>query len=61
MRLAHLGDGVLVLVDDGTTTLDVWCPAGLSPWGPVQGSRFELAVRLEEPPAHATDVRPLDA
>ena len=59
VRLAHLGDGALVLVDDGTTTLDVWCPAGLSPWGPIQGSPFELAVRLDEPPAQASAVRPL--
>jgi hypothetical protein len=59
-RLTHLEAGALVLVDDGTAALEVWCPADVSPWGPINGRRFELAVRLEEPPAHATAVRPLD-
>ena len=61
VRLAHLGDGELVVVDDGTASLEVWCPAGLSPWGPIHRRRFELAVRLEQPPAEASAVRPLDA
>jgi hypothetical protein len=60
VRLANLGDGNLVVVDDGTASLEVWCPAGLSPWGPIHRRRFELAVRLEQPPAEASAVRPLE-
>jgi hypothetical protein len=60
VRLAHLGDGTLVVVDDGTAALEVWCPAGLSPWGPIHRRRFELAVRLEQPPAQASAVRQVE-
>ena len=60
VRLAHLGDGALVVVDDGTASLEVWCPAGLSPWGPIHRRRFELTVRLEQPPAQASAVRPVE-
>lgn len=63
--VAHLvgsNAGTLVLVEDPTGQLEVWCPAGVSPWGPVMGGSFEFAVTVEsDPPAAvATDVRPLD-
>jgi hypothetical protein len=60
-RLASPGGGYLVLVDDGSDTLDVWCPVESTSWGLAHGHRFELAVRLE-PAATAvtTAVRPLD-
>jgi len=58
-------DGSLVVVDDGSASLEVWCPSGTSPWGPVHGRRFELEVTIAGPSnapsaAIATDVRPLD-
>ena len=42
--LAGTGEGMLVRVDDGTATLDIWCPAGVSPWGPRHRERFEFEV-----------------
>jgi hypothetical protein len=49
IRLVGIGAGALVVVDDGTATLDVWCPAGTSPWGPAHRSRFEFEVTIERP------------
>ncbi len=43
------GEGTLVGVDDGTAALDVWCPSGTSPWGPVHRQRFEFEVTIEGP------------
>jgi hypothetical protein len=47
IRLVGSGAGALVVVDDGTRTLDVWCPVGTSPWGPVHRARFELEVTID--------------
>jgi hypothetical protein len=47
--LAGGGDGSLVVVDDGTSSLDVWCPAGASLWGPVHRTRFEFELTIEGP------------
>jgi len=33
-RLVGIGRDAVVLVDDGTRPVDVWCPAGTSPWAP---------------------------
>jgi hypothetical protein len=67
MRLVGIGSDVLVVVDDGTRPLDVWCPSGTSPWGPVHGRRFELEVTIDggasatqSTTAVASDIRPLD-
>jgi hypothetical protein len=67
VRLLGIGSDVLVGVDDGTRPLDVWCPAGTSPWGPVHGRRFELEVTIDGAArapqgatAVASDIRPLD-
>jgi len=59
--LGGSSEGALVGVDDGTGSLDVWCPSGTSPWGPVHRQRFEFDVMIEAPAvAVATDIRPLD-
>jgi hypothetical protein len=59
--LVGSSEGTLVDVDDGTASLDVWCPSGTSPWGPVHRRRFEFELAIEGPaPAVATDIRPLD-
>jgi hypothetical protein len=42
-RLVGIGGDTLVVVDDGTRPLDVWCAAGTSPWGPVH--KTQLRVR----------------
>ena len=47
IRLVGIGANTLVVVDDGTRPLDVWCPAGTSPWGPVHRTSFEFEVTLE--------------
>jgi hypothetical protein len=48
-RLVGVGDGARLLVEDGTAALDVWCPAGTSPWGPVHRTRFEFEVAVDGP------------
>jgi hypothetical protein len=62
--LVGSGAGMLVAVDDGTRPLEVWCPTGTSPWGPVHQRRFELEVTVDGDggpgTAAASDVRPLD-
>jgi hypothetical protein len=42
--LAGNSDGRLVTVDDGTGSLDVWCPAQVCLWGPVLRRSFEFDV-----------------
>ena len=49
VRLVGSAAGALIVVDDGSGALDVWCPAGTSPWGPVHRLRFELEVTVEGP------------
>jgi hypothetical protein len=56
VRLVGLGDGTLVIVTDGTRSLDVWCPAGISLWGPAMGRQFEFDVTVTEPIARPPDV-----
>ena len=53
---AVIGQDAVVLVDDGTRPVDVWCPAGTSPWGPVHKRRFEFEVTLEGPVADPRDL-----
>lgn len=47
IRLIGIGRDVLVVIDDGTRPLEIWCPAGTSPWGPVHRQRFEFEVTIE--------------
>jgi hypothetical protein len=62
--LVGSGAGTHVVVEDGTRPLEVWCPAGTSPWAPVHRRRFELEVTLagdgDPATAVASDIRPLD-
>ena len=60
-RLIGTGDGTLVVVDDGTRAIDVSCPAGTSPWGPVHGRRFEFEVTIEGPVEAPPDLDTLHA
>ena len=46
-RLIGSAEETLVVVDDGTRAIDVACPAGTSPWGPVHRRRFEFEVTIE--------------
>ena len=48
--------GSRLVVEDHTGTLEVWCPAGASLWGPVHRLRFELTITLEAPPGPSPDV-----
>ena len=65
ISLVGSGDGSRITVDDGTGTLDVWCPAAVCRFGPVIRRAFELDVRVRPfpsaPPelddAHARMVR----
>ena len=56
VRLVGIGSDVLVLVEDDTGRLDVWCPAGTSPWGPVHRRSFELELTLERAPEPPPDL-----
>jgi hypothetical protein len=56
VRVAGSAAGALVVVDDGSGALDVWCPAGTSPWGPVHRLRFELEVTIERPAGALPDL-----
>ncbi len=62
--VVSMDEDALVVVDDGTGTLAVWCPAGTSPWGPVIRRRYEFEVRvpraIRRERAVATDIRLLD-
>jgi len=49
-----------MVVDDGTRTLDVWCPAGTSPWGNSETKRYELAVTIDRPVEAPPDLEPGD-
>ena len=60
VRLAGAGADLYAAIDDGSGTLEVRCPAGVSPWLPVHRARFELDITLEGDTATATVVRPLD-
>ena len=55
-NLAGGGDGSLIVVDDGTMSLEVWCPAGTSLWGPVHRTRQEVEVAIEGPVGAPADL-----
>lgn len=48
--------GSLIVIDDGTTSLEVWCPAGASLWGPVHRTRQEVEVTIEGPVGPPADL-----
>lgn len=47
--LVGAGGDTLIVVDDGTGSFDVRCPAGTRPWGPVVGRRFEFELTIDGP------------
>jgi hypothetical protein len=66
VRLVGSARGALVLVEDETGSLEVWCPTE-SPWRPVHRRRFEFEVTLAGPPSSAFEhaavaaaIRPVD-
>ena len=61
IRLIGTAQETLVVVDDGTAVIDVSCPAGTSPWGPVHGRRFEFEVTIEGPVEAPPDLDTLHA
>jgi hypothetical protein len=48
-RLVGIGTDVLVVIDDGSGSLDVWCPGRTSLWGPVHRGRFEFQLTIDGP------------
>ena len=56
IRLVGIGGDAVVVVEDDSGQLDVWCPAGTSPWGPVHRRRFELELRLDGVPLPPADL-----
>jgi hypothetical protein len=48
-RLVGSSEGALVVIDDGTRPLDVWCPTEASIWGPAHRTRFEFELTVEGP------------
>ncbi len=61
IRLIGTAHETLVVVDDGTAVIDVSCPAGTSPWGPVHRRRFEFEVTIEGPVDAPPDLDTLHA
>jgi hypothetical protein len=61
IRLIGTAQETLVVVDDGTAVIDVSCPAGTSPWGPVHRRRFEFEVTIEGPVEAPPDLDTLHA
>jgi hypothetical protein len=59
VRLVGSAAGTLVTVDDGSGTIDVWCAAGTSPWGPAHRQRFEFEMGVGDGVAVASAIRPL--
>lgn len=55
-NLAGSAAGSLIVIDDGTTSLEVWCPAGASLWGPVHRARQEVEVTIEGPVGPPADL-----
>jgi len=56
VRAVGSGEGVRVVVDDGTGTIDVWCAAGTTPWGIQHRGRFEFEVAVESALGSPLDV-----
>ena len=54
--LAGSGQGCRITVDDGSGSLDVWCPAEVSIYGPVITRLFEFDVAVSPNPAAAPDL-----
>ena len=46
-------DGVRVTIDDGTGTLDAWCPAAVTMFGPACDRRYEFDLVVTEDAPHA--------
>lgn len=42
VALAGTSGGSRAKIDDGTATVDVWCPVGVSAYGPTRGARLEF-------------------
>jgi hypothetical protein len=61
IRLMGTSHETLVLVDDGTAVIDVSCPAGTSPWGPIHRRRFEFEVTIAGPVEAPPDLDTLHA
>jgi hypothetical protein len=61
IRLTGWADETLVVVDDGTSAIDVACPAGTSHWGPVHRRRFEFEVTIDGPVEAPPDLDTLPA
>ena len=54
-KLAMSGAGCRISVDDGTGTLDLWCPTAVCIYGPVIRREFEFDVVVQADPAEAPD------
>ena len=58
VSLAMTGAGRRIAIDDGTATLDVWCPTAVCTYGPAMGRDFEFDLVLRPgPPQPAADTR----
>ncbi len=55
-RLHGGGDGYQLVIDDGSGRVEIWCPARLSPYGPVVGRWFEFDVVVFAGPVERPDI-----
>jgi hypothetical protein len=56
--LASSGEGCRIAVDDGSGTLDLWCPTAVCIYGPVIRREFEFDVVVRTNPAPPADWGP---
>lgn len=52
-------DGIRATIDDGTGTIDVWCPAGVTMFGPACEGRYEFEIVTGTDLPHATQAEVL--
>jgi len=52
---ATSGDGCQIRVDDGSATLDLWCPTAVCTYGPIIRTRFEFDVVVQPNPSPIPD------
>jgi hypothetical protein len=57
VSLAMTGEGRRIAVDDGSATLDVWCPTAVCTYGPVMHREFEFDVIVRTDPPAPPDTR----
>lgn len=57
IQLAGTAEGRRATIDDGTASLDIWCPAAVCAYGPIIRTEFEFDVVVGPSPKPSRDWR----